>query len=468
MAGRVADVAPYIVDVSGEFEPVDAFRRLSARAHCAFLDSARLSDVRGQYSFLVADPFQVLDDRADDPLGQLADALRRYPAVTLESLPPFQGGAVGLFSYDLVRSLERIPENRWDEFQIPGMLVGLYDVTLVFDHRKSKAWLVSQGFPELESAARIQRAHDRAEEFLGWLREPAEETLSSFTAATKELASPVYPTEREGIYSNFEGNAYRDAVRRVIEYINAGDAFQVNLAQRLLCRATCDSTDLYVRLRERNPAPFSAYFDLGEHQIVSASPERFLKLSADGKVETRPIKGTRHRSPMPEAELFGAEELKASRKDLSENVMIVDLMRNDLSRVCEDDSIAVSRLCGLERFEFVQHLVSVVEGKLLPDVGPVDLVRATFPGGSITGAPKVRAMEIIAELEPTARGAYCGSLGYIGFDGAMDLSILIRTITASGGWWQFPVGGGIVTQSDPDSEYVETWHKAEGMLRAIL
>ncbi|NLE40171.1 MAG: anthranilate synthase component I family protein, partial [Pirellulaceae bacterium] len=200
--------------------------------------------------------------------------------------------------------------------------------------------------------------------------------------------------------------------------------------------------------------------------IVSASPERFLSVR-DGLVETRPIKGTRPRSSDEAVDRTARDELCRSDKDRAENVMIVDLLRNDLSRVCQIDSVLVRDLCRLESYRHVHHLVSVVEGRLEKNRGPIDLIRAAFPGGSITGAPKVRAMEIIAELEPTARGPYCGSLGYIGFDGSMDLSILIRTITAGRGWWQAPVGGGIVAQSDPRREYEETWHKAEGLLQAM-
>ena len=282
-----------------------------------------------------------------------------------------------------------------------------------------------------------------------------------------EQLAPQFATGKlPELTSNFSREAYLEMVRRGVEYIYAGDVFQVNLAQRLLYPAREDAVSLYLRLRERNPAPFAAYFDLGDFQIVSASPERFLKVE-NRRVETRPIKGTRPRTGQLQADQRVAEELTASEKDRAENVMIVDLLRNDLSRVCRPESVVVSELCRLERYAFVQHLVSVVEGELADEFGPLDVLRAAFPGGSVTGAPKVRAMEIIAELEPTARGAYCGALGYIGFDGAMDTSILIRTITAGRGWWQFPVGGGIVAQSDPQREYEESWHKAEGLLRAI-
>jgi para-aminobenzoate synthetase component 1 len=266
--------------------------------------------------------------------------------------------------------------------------------------------------------------------------------------------------------SNFSQDAYLRVVERAIRYILAGDLFQVNLSQRLSYPAHDDAITLYLRLRERNPATFAAYFDAGRFQVASASPERFLNVR-DGLVETRPIKGTRPRGDSQASDEQIAAELLASEKDRAENVMIVDLLRNDLSRVCEPESVRVRELCRLERYAAVQHLVSVVQGQLRQPQGPLDLLKVAFPGGSVTGAPKVRAMEIITELEPTARGPYCGALGYIGFDGSMDSSILIRTITAAGGYWQFPVGGGIVAQSDPAREYEETWHKAEGLLRAI-
>ena len=269
-----------------------------------------------------------------------------------------------------------------------------------------------------------------------------------------------------GLVSNFSAAGYRRTVARVVDYIHAGDVFQVNLSQRLLLPARDDPISLYRRLRQRNPAPFAAYFDAGDFQICSASPERFLRV-LDRQVEARPIKGTRPRTTRPEADLFAAADLQQSEKDRAENIMIVDLLRNDLSKVCTPESVQVTQLCGLEQYAYVQHLVSVIHGQLREDATAIGLLRGAFPGGSITGAPKVRAMEIIAELEATARGAYCGSLAYFGFDGTADTSILIRTITAGRGWWQFPVGGGIVAQSHPDREYEETWHKAEGMLRAL-
>jgi para-aminobenzoate synthetase component I len=283
---------------------------------------------------------------------------------------------------------------------------------------------------------------------------------------TINLASQHPIAEIPGLTSNFSPHGYQETVQRAIDYIHAGDVFQVNLAQRLLMPAREDSITLYRRLRRKNPGCMAGYFDLGDFQILSASPERFLRVD-HREVETRPIKGTRPRTGDPAVDRAAEAELLASEKDRAENVMIVDLLRNDLSRVCQPDSLRVDQLCGVEYCQCVMHLVSAVRGRLRDGRTPLDLIRAAFPGGSIIGAPKPRAMEIIAELEPTARGAYCGCLGYLGFDGSMDLNILIRTVTAGGGWWQFPVGGGIVAQSDPAREYAETWAKAEGILRAI-
>ncbi len=452
-------------------EPVEVFLRLSAWPYCLFLDSAQRDAARGRYSFVTADPFAVLSSTndTDDALGRLQAAWRQFSTPTLPGLPPFQGGAAGLFSYDLGRQLERIPPPQYDEFALPRLLVGLYDAVVAFDHAANRAWLVSQGFPETDPQRRAHRAGERAEEFLRLLAGPVPPPRRPPRAArhARVAAAPSYPTAADPhVLSNFSRDGYLAAVRRAIEYIYAGDVFQVNLAQRLLHRGGDDAVALYLRLRQRNAAPFAGYFDAGDWQVASASPERFLQVHA-GIVEARPIKGTRRRWLRPEADLYGGELLLHSAKDRAENVMIVDLLRNDLSRVCTPDSVQVTGLCQLETYAYVQHLVSAIRGRLRPDCSPIDLLRAAFPGGSVTGAPKVRAMEIIAELEPTARGAYCGSLGYVGFDGSMDASILIRTVTACGAWWQFPVGGGIVAQSDPVREYEETWHKAIGILQAL-
>jgi para-aminobenzoate synthetase component 1 len=469
-----------------------AFVALSQQPHCIFFDSARFDPALARFSFLSADPFAWIELTVDEvaggsrrntthPFDCLRSLAQEFATETVPQLPPFQGGIAGLFTYGLLHAFERVPRPRFDEFEAPALALGFYDVVLAVDHVERRAWIISQGWPEKDVGDRRRRAAGRLQLFKRWLRSTSDANTKHSsnaihgqrttdhgprTIVTSDLA-PQFPTlDGTPLTSNFSRADYLSTVERAIEYIRAGDVFQVNLAQRLLYPARDNSPDLYLRLRRRNPATFATYFDFGKFQIASASPERFLQVR-DRRVEARPIKGTRRRSPWPEADLFAGDELLESEKDRAENVMIVDLLRNDLSRVCDPDSVQVADLCRLETYEFVQHLVSVVQGTLNPEYDRLDLLAAAFPGGSITGAPKVRAMEIIAELEPTARGPYCGSLGYLGFDGTMDTNILIRTITAGRGWWQFPVGGGIVAQSDPQREYEETWHKAEGILRAI-
>jgi para-aminobenzoate synthetase component 1 len=485
MSGSPSPPLPLVEPLPSGLSAVVAFERLASLPHIIFFDSAARDPRLGRYSFVAADPFAWIERPADgsDALATIEQLWQQFapPAAAHADLPPFQGGLAGLLSYDLNRSLERVPAAKFEDLQTPALAMGAYDVVVAFDHLEHRAWLISQGLPEVEPLARRERAEARLADFKKRLfasppptTQPAVATMAPGFATEPprhsmrfEDLAPQFPMPMLGVTSNLSAAAYREMVRRGVDYIHAGDVFQVNLSQRLLHAATSSSLDLYLRLRERNPAPYAGYFDLGEWQICSASPECFLTVR-DRQVETRPIKGTRGRSPTPEADLFAGDDLTASEKDRAENVMIVDLMRNDLSRVCTAESVHIEQLCRLETYAFVKHLVSVVRGELRPECSPLDLLRASFPGGSITGAPKVRAMEIIAELESTARGPYCGSLAYLGFDGAMDASILIRTITAGRGWWQLPVGGGIVAQSDPDDEYRETWHKAHGMLKAIL
>jgi para-aminobenzoate synthetase component 1 len=436
---------------------------------------------------VTADPFEWLWSRGrrtylasrnkvlhnTDPFSILAESLARYSLEPAPGLPPFQGGAAGLFGYDLCHHLERLPRPALDEFAIPDLAVGLYDWVLAFDHAQDRAWLISTGLPEMEPRLRHRRAEQRRAEIKrrmeeSHLREPAHAAYRNQAPQLDraQLAAqwpvPGFP----GLTSNLDRTAYLAVAARAVEYTHAGDCFQVNVSQRLLTPARLGPLELYGRLRQRNSAPFAGYFDLGDFVIASASPERFLRVER-AEIETRPIKGTRPRGATPEEDAAQIRLLLASAKDRAENVMIVDLLRNDLGRVCAYGSVRVPAVCRLETYRFVHHLVSEVRGRLRPGLGPIDLLRAAFPGGSVTGAPKIRAMEIIAELEPTARGPYCGCLGYIGFDGTMDSNILIRTMTVGRGWVQFPVGGGIVADSAPEQEYAETWHKAEGLLRAL-
>lgn len=468
-----APTSPLVEELVPAPEPEEALLRLARRRHVLFFDSALRHERLGRYSFLACEPAAFVVRSCDEPDAFAAAAALLGPmrAQTVPDLPPFQGGVAGLFAYDLNRQLEpRVPAPRWDEFRLPALVLGLYDVVVAWDHAQQRAWIVSQGLPA-SPQTQLSRAAARLRALREWLAAPPlrpdEVTAASGPRLGRSMLAPQFAVGGMArLTSNFSRELYLRAVARAIDYVCAGDVFQVNIAQRLLHPAVASPLALYQRLRRCNPATFAAYFDMGRFQLASASPERFLQVRGR-HVEARPIKGTRPRTTWPEADLFVGDELRASVKDRAENVMIVDLLRNDLSRVCQPSSVQVTELCTLELYQYVQHLVSAVTGMLRPEVQALDALRAAFPGGSVTGAPKVRAMQIIAELEQVARGPYCGALAYLGFDGSMDASILIRTITVGRGWWQAHVGGGIVAASDPAVEYEETWHKAAGLLRAM-
>jgi para-aminobenzoate synthetase component 1 len=448
-------------------EPLTALGALARLPAPVWLDSAAPGPRQGRWSYVAADPFLLLaskdgritlDDRAftGDPFSLVARLLQRFPLDHDPALPPFQTGAIGYFGYDLCHHLEHLPVPESDDMRFPDLVLGFYDTILAFDLLERRAWVLTSGFPETSPEARMARRRARSEALLRRLEHAA------------ALPPPPPGPDEVEIRTNVSRARHEASVRRTIDYILAGDIFQANIAQRFTAElpAALSPLDLYRRLRARNPAPFAAFLDFGEVVIASASPERFLKL-ADGKVETRPIKGTRPRGATPEADAAEARALEASEKDRAENVMIVDLLRNDLSRVCRDHTVLTPEICKLESFATVHHLVSTVTGELKDGATAVDLLKATFPGGSITGAPKIRAMEIIAELEPTRRGPYCGAIGWLGFDGDMDTSIAIRTYAIKGRTVTFQAGGGIVADSDPAAEYEETLAKARALVQAL-
>ncbi|WOJ88923.1 aminodeoxychorismate synthase component I [Methylocapsa polymorpha] len=437
-------------------DPAEAAFALSHLPFVTFLDSAMADGRLGRYSFIAADPFARLRVAEGESgwVDRLKSLLAQYKMAPLAGLPPFQGGAAGLFSYELGRSLERLPKPPLDKLGFPDLSLGLYDVVVAFDSVERRGHILSTGLPEMEPAARNRRAIERGRWFEAQLgravsHRPGNISLSGWT-------------------SNFTRTGYERAVREVIERILAGDIFQANLSQRFEAPTPpdFDHFGFYRHLRKVNPAPFAAYLDHADFVIASASPERFLRVEGD-RVETRPIKGTRPRFADAFLDSLQGQALRESRKDRAENVMIVDLLRNDLSKVCVPGSVQVPQLCGLETFSSVHHLVSSVVGRLREGQSAVDLLAAAFPGGSITGAPKVRAMEIITELEGHARGPYCGAIGYIGFNGAMDMNIVIRTASFRNGACVVQAGGGIVTASDPAAEYVETLDKARRIFEAF-
>jgi para-aminobenzoate synthetase component 1 len=423
-----------------------------------WLDSAAADD-RDRFDILVADPYVTLRTRGPTTeiarRGGLVEQSQRSPfelvrehlgevAAGVAGLP-FSGGAVGYFGYDLGRRLERIPSLAAADIAMPDMAIGLYDWAVIIDHAAERTWLAGHG-------------HDPR-------------TFAEWPELTTRLSAEPPPEPepfrvRGGPKANLDRNAYAAAFRAVQEHIRRGDCYQVNLTQRFEAQADGDAWHAYRRLREINPAPFAAYLDLPDGKVVCSSPERFLRLQ-DGRVETKPIKGTRPRAKDPERDRALAEELRTSAKDRAENVMIVDLLRNDLGKCCVPGSVRASKLFDVESFASVHQLVSTVEGQLAPGKHALDLIAACFPGGSITGAPKVAAMKIIEELEPQRRSVYCGSIGYVGFDGNMDTNIAIRTLVQQGGRVYTWAGGGVVADSNVDAEYQESLDKAAAMLAVM-
>lgn len=444
---------PYHPDSSELFAP------FAGTPWAVFIDSGRPGTSQGRYDILAADPVTVLVTRGERTEIRSRGQVRVSPAdpfhllqaelgTAADSVPglPFCGGAIGYFGYDLGRRLERLPVLAEDAESLPEMAVGIYDWALVVDHHLRRSWLVAQG----RDPHTPPRWEALVERFSRPSAVPAE---APFT-----LTGPMR--------SNMDAAAYAAAFQRIKHYIREGDCYQVNLAQRFAAPAEGDAFSAYRLLRERNPAPFASYLNLPFAQVLSASPERFLRVDR-GRVETRPIKGTRARSADPAEDRRLAQELRRSRKDQAENLMIVDLLRNDIGKTCRIGSVQVPHLFELESFATVHHLVSTITGELAPGAHALDLLRGCFPGGSITGAPKLRAMEIIEELEPQRRGVYCGAIGYVGFDGAMDTNIAIRTLVYSDGIIRCWAGGGIVVDSEQQAEYQETFDKAAGMLRVL-
>lgn len=447
----------------------EIFLLFKDKPYCFFLDSALPQAKLGRYSFIGANPFLVFQsknqgvqiieggkplDLTGKPLDVLREYLQRYQVINPTSLP-FVGGAVGYFGYDLNRQIERLPSISRDDTGIPDCCLGFYDWVIVYDHQENKVYAAATGLPETDAIKAQKQAGAKIKE----LKRIVE-------GGSRDVPLPALPTGETLLKSNFSKEGYCLAIQRAINYIYAGDIYQVNFSQRFAGKFSGDPAGLYRHLRDISPAPFAAYLGFGEMAVISSSPERYLKLTS-GLVETRPIKGTRPRGKTPEEDQALQEELFNSVKDRAELVMIVDLERNDLGRVCKPGSVVVTELFVLESYATVHHLVATVLGRLAKDKDLIDLLKASFPGGSITGAPKIRSMEIIEELEPTRRNIYTGAIGYLGFDGNMDLNIAIRTMVIKDGQAYFQAGGAIVADSVPEDEYQETLDKARAMINAL-
>lgn len=423
------------------------------------LTSAMQMEDHGKYSFICFDSFASFsskegnhywnNERIDihDPFDFINEKLKQYKVKKINGLPPLQGGAVGYFGYEASHYLEDLPRVM-DNIQLPDIYLNFYNHVIAIDHTSNQSWVIATG--------------DNAQRDIDAIQNTCRLGLAPTVAAvSKSCWAKAQPT------SNFTHEAYLNAVNRTKEYILNGDIFQANLSQQFssVLPDNANPLDLYFNLMHVNPAPFSAFIKIPGHgYIISASPERFIKLT-NQSVETCPIKGTRKRASDPEEDQRLATELLTCEKDRAENVMIVDLMRNDMSRVCQ--TVIVEELCALKRFKTVHHLVSKVTGQLKNHLNALDLLKATFPPGSVTGAPKIRAMEIISELEQQTRGPYCGSLGYISFTGDMDTSVIIRTYFMNENRLFFSAGGAIVLDSEPELEYQESLTKAHALIKAL-
>ncbi|MCQ9207132.1 MAG: aminodeoxychorismate synthase component I [Omnitrophica bacterium] len=459
---------------------VSVYSNFKEYPYSFFLDSALDNEKLGRFSFIGIEPFLVFKSKKDritldwithreelrgNPFLSLKGLFERFKIDSHENFPiPFVGGGVGYFSYDLKNFNERLPDYATDDINIPDSVICFYDIILAFDHSNREYSIISTGFPE-RGKKRLYRQKARLEN----LKDKINHLMGCVYCADGAMAIPSeWRAQPIGQFpkSNFTKDAYIKTILKAKEYIEKGDIYQVNLSQRFKVDLDTDPFRLYETLRTINPAPFACFLNLGDIQIVSASPERFLKI--DGRrIETRPIKGTRPRGRNPEEDRALKDELIASVKDRAENLMIIDLERNDLGRICEYGSVHVSEFMACEEYATVFHLVSTIEGKLRDEVTPIDCLINCFPGGSITGAPKIRAMEIIEELEPAKRSIYTGSVGYLSFNGNMDSSIIIRSFIIKGKKAFFQAGGGIVYDSEPEREYRETLDKAKALIEAI-
>jgi aminodeoxychorismate synthase component I len=444
--------------------------RMAPHQPVVWLDSARVHPVTGRWSLLGLHPWLRLQAKAGrlswqtsaltrefqgNPFAALGEALRRYHIPQSGQAHQRAIGLMGFLSYDANRWIERLPPPQDAMSGQPDMLMLGMSVVVLVDHIERRSWIVSVADPHAAPALARRQASARLEEML----ERVDQSRSAHTAPLKRFtAAAPLPTIPQ---AEFERQA-----NRVLEHIRSGDIYQANLSQRFTASFSGDPRRLYRELRRINPSPFASYLSDGELAVASCSPERLLR-SQDGRLDSRPIAGTRPRGSNAWEDTVNSLELFLSEKERAEHIMLVDLMRNDLGRVCRHGSVQVVDLMALESYSHVHHIVSDVSGRLRPGVGALEAICAVFPGGTITGCPKVRCMEILRSLEPVARGLYTGSLGYIGFDGTFDLNIAIRTIILQGKRLSLHAGAGIVADSDPSREYHETLAKAQALMAAI-
>jgi anthranilate synthase component 1 len=471
---RQGNLVPVYKEISADLEtPVSTFIKLAAKESYAYLlESAEGGERWGRYSFISWDPYRIFESKKDqylyaaperqkgwkttsDPLNELKDAMAEFKPVSIPGLPRFWGGAVGYVSYDTVRFFEKLPVPPHDDLELPDALFLLTDKLVIFDHLTHSVKIVV--CVHLSKGVDIERSYRQAEQ--------------EIDAVIKLLRKPLNVQKKRTfaagpLLSNLKKEQFQRNVNTAKEHIRAGDIIQVVLSQRFMRKTSVSSFDIYRSLRLLNPSPYMYFIKAGDFDIIGSSPEILVRKEGS-LVETRPIAGTRPRGANEKEEEILARELVNDPKERAEHIMLVDLGRNDIGRVCESGSVSVSNLMSVEKYSHVMHMVSSVTGKLNPGMDSFEVFRACFPAGTVSSAPKVRAMEIIDELEPTARGPYAGSVGYFSYSGNMDMAITIRTIVLKDKKAYCQAGAGIVADSVPEKEFQETKNKAAALFSAI-
>jgi anthranilate synthase component I len=468
------NLIPVYEEVHFDWEtPISAFRKIDEGPFSFLLESAEGGEKWGRYSFLGSNPSYIFRSKGDafeilkggevlrtgearDPLNVLKDFLSHYKPVAYDSLPRFSGGAVGYANYELIRSYERLPEIHSLDIDLFDTCYMITDTLLVFDNVKHKIKVFSNVF--LEDHRPLKEAYQEAEDKIGRI-------VARLKGDPPPSSNPK-PFNPSPLSSNLSKDDYLDRVKRTKAYIRAGDAIQVVLSQRFSSDLHCEPFDVYRALRGVNPSPYLFYLKMNDTVLLGASPEVMVRLE-NGQIELRPLAGTRRRGRTEEEDLAMERDLLADEKEKAEHIMLVDLGRNDVSRVAETGSVKVTELMKVERYSHVMHIVSNIRGSLAPGKSAFDVFRAAFPAGTVSGAPKVRAMEIIEELEPVRRGPYAGAVGYFSFSGNLDTCITIRSILIKDGKAYVQAGAGIVADSDPEKEYDETLNKAQAIFSAI-
>jgi len=463
---RHGNLMPVYREIIADLEtPVSAFLKIARGGYSFLLESVEGGEHLARYSFIGTEPYSILAtggsgkaSPAVDPLSAIQSELDKYKPIPLPDLPRFHGGAVGYLAYEVVRHFERLPSPESDRLSLPEAVFMFADTVLVFDHIRHKIKIVSHVRLDGDIETAYLKAVEKIDSLAERLNQPVEQ--GSNQKASRISSPSAY------ISSNLSQAEFESRVSQAKEYICAGEIIQVVLSQRLSRRTNSGPFDIYRALRSINPSPYMYYLHLGNHHIIGASPEMLVRVE-DGVVATHPIAGTRPRGASPAEDLALEQELRSDEKELAEHIMLLDLGRNDIGRVSEPGTVQVSQVMEVERYSHVMHLVSHVQGKLRPGLNQFDALRACFPAGTVSGAPKIRAMEIIAELEPDKRGPYAGAVGYFSFAGNLDTAITIRTIVMTGDTACVQAGGGIVADSVPEREYQESLNKAQALLKAI-